>query len=163
MTTGEGRWDRFSGPRVPGAAPAASWVLLGSALCLAASLCAVLLDYGSGRDQGIYRVVAGAMARGGAPYLDAWDFKPPGIFLVFSLATATFGTGEAAVRWLEMLGLASLVPAFWILSRRALGEGRAGLLAASLSTLSYVSLGSGIPRSPKASAACCWPQACCSS
>jgi hypothetical protein len=110
-------------------------------LCLAASLCAVLLDYGSGRDQGIYRVVAGAMARGGAPYLDAWDFKPPGIFLVFSLATATFGTGEAAVRWLEMLGLASLVPAFWILSRRALGEGRAGLLAASLSTLSYVSLG----------------------
>ncbi|MFO0661794.1 MAG: hypothetical protein U0165_18475 [Polyangiaceae bacterium] len=37
-----------------------------------------------GRDQGIYAVVADAMRQGLAPYRDAWDFKPPGIFLIYA-------------------------------------------------------------------------------
>lgn len=134
-------WSRLLGPRVSGVSAGATWALLAGALLLTAACGLLLLDYGSGRDQGIYRVVAEAMARGGAPYLDAWDFKPPGIFAVYGLAGEIFGTGERAVRWLELLGLASLAPAFWILSRRALGEGRAGLLGVSLAALAYVPLG----------------------
>lgn len=141
MAAGEGSWDRFLGPRVPGVASGATWVLLVAALAGATLSAVVLLDYGSGRDQGIYRVVASVMAQGGAPYLDAWDFKPPGIYAVYALAGGAFGHSESAVRWLELLGLASLAPAFWILSRRALGDGRAGLLGASLATLASVALG----------------------
>jgi hypothetical protein len=141
MAAGEGSWDRFLGPRVPGVASGATWVLLAAALAGAAICAVVLLDYGSGRDQGIYRVVASVMARGGAPYLDAWDFKPPGIYAVYALAGGVFGHGESAVRWLELLGLATLAPAFWILSKRALGDGRAGLLGASLAVLVSTALG----------------------
>ncbi len=141
MVAGEGSWDRFLGPRVSGVAAGATWVLLTTALGLAAVFAVVLLDYGSGRDQGIYRVVAMVMDGGGAPYLDAWDFKPPGIFAVYAVAGRVFGPGESAVRWLELLGLASLAPAFWILSRRALGDGRPGLLGVCLAVVAYLPLG----------------------
>jgi hypothetical protein len=141
MAAGEGSWDRFLGPRVSGLSSGATWALLATALTVAAAAGIVLLDYGVGRDQAIYRVVAAVMAEGGAPYLDAWDFKPPGIFAVYALARGVFGPGESAVRVIELLGLLSLLPAFWLLSRRALGEGRAGLLGASLAVLAYVPLG----------------------
>jgi hypothetical protein len=85
-----------------------------------------------GRDQGIYAVVADAMVRGGAPYKEAWDFKPPGIFAVYAVARVLFGHGEHGVRVLEAAGFASLVGAFVILSRRWVGERRAGLLGGLL-------------------------------
>ena len=58
------------------------------ALAALASLAglALLAGYEYGRDQGIYAPVAGAIARGGAPSLDAWDFKPPAIFAVYAAA-----------------------------------------------------------------------------
>lgn len=87
-----------------------------------------LVAFRYGRDQGIYAVVADAMQRGGAPYRDAWDFKPPGIFAVYALARSLFGSGEHSVRLLEALGFGSLVWAFVILSRRLVGDGRAGLI-----------------------------------
>lgn len=141
MAAGEVSWDRFLGPRIAGASAGATWALLAAAGVLAAAAGLVLLDYGSGRDQGIYRAVAAVIADGGAPYRDAWDFKPPGIFAVYALADGLFGPGERAARWLELLGLLNLAPAFWILSRRALGNGRAGLLCASLACIAYVPLG----------------------
>jgi hypothetical protein len=45
------------------------------------------------------------------------------------------------VRWLELLGLVSLAPAFWLLSRRGVGDGRAAALATLLAFLTYVPLG----------------------
>ena len=60
-----------------------------------AFLLAQLLCFGYGRDQGIYAVVARAMLDGGMPYRDAWDFKPPGIFLIYALARALFGEAQA--------------------------------------------------------------------
>src|SRR5882724_9164740 len=47
-----------------------------------------------GRDQGIYATVAATMLRGGMPYRDAWDFKPPGIYVIYALARAVFGPGQ---------------------------------------------------------------------
>jgi len=141
MAAPGGSWERFLGPRVDGAAPAATVVALAAALALGGGALALLLDYGPGRDQAIYRLVAAVMLDGGTPYRDAWDFKPPGIFAVYALASAVFGDGERAARLLEALGLLSLAPAFWVLSRRALGDGRAGLLGASLAWLTTAALG----------------------
>jgi hypothetical protein len=103
--------------------------------CAVAALGYLLLQivlFRYGRDQGIYAVVADAMVRGGAPYRDAWDFKPPGIFAVYALARAVLGPSEHAVRVLEAAGFASLVAAFVLLSRRWTGEWRAGLLGGLL-------------------------------
>jgi hypothetical protein len=98
----------------------------------------VLFRYG--RDQGIYAMVADAMTRGGAPYRDAWDFKPPGIFLVYAVARALFGASEHGVRVLEAVGFGTLVYAFVVLSRRFVGDGRAGLVAGAAAVGTHVQL-----------------------
>ena len=90
----------------------------------------VLFRYG--RDQGIYAVVADTMLRGGAPYRDAWDFKPPGIFLIYAGARAIFGATEHGIRVVEAFAFASLVWAFTILAKRWVGDWRAGLVAGTL-------------------------------
>lgn len=105
--------------------------LLFAVLAAAAGVgCVLFFGYEYGRDQGIYATVAGVIARGGAPYLDAWDFKPPGIFAVYTAGRALFGTGMSGVRLLELVSYASLVPAFMCLSRRWLGDAKPGMLAA---------------------------------
>ena len=114
-------------------------LLLGVAVLLLAGL-VLLLGYGYGRDQGIYAVVARAIAGGGAPYLDAWDFKPPAIFGVYAAAHALFGPGIEAVRGVEALVYLSLVPAFMLLSDRVLGDSRPGLLAAAIALFAQLQL-----------------------
>ena len=106
--------------------------LVSVALAVAAAFLANLVDFGYGRDQGIYAVVADAVQRGDAPYRAAWDFKPPGIYFVFALAEILFGADQRAVRVLEGLCLLSLFPAFALFSRRHVGSARAGLLGAAL-------------------------------
>lgn len=103
-------------------------------------LLAQLLAFGYGRDQGIYAVVADAVLRGGAPYRDAWDFKPPGIHLVFAFARALLGRDPMAIRAVEAAALLTLAPAFAQLTRRALGSAAPGLLGAAVAILGYVPL-----------------------
>lgn len=93
-----------------------------------------------GRDQGIYAVVADAMVHGKAPYKASWDFKPPGIFLVYAIARVLFGDGVHAIRVLEALGYASLVYAFTIFSKRHVGDVRPGLFGGALAVLTHVQL-----------------------
>ncbi len=114
--------------------------LLALAGALALFLLAQLLAFGYGRDQGIYAVVAAAILEGGAPYRDAWDFKPPGIHLVFALARAALGRAPVAIRVVEALALLSLAPAFAILCRRGVGRAAPGLLGAAVAILGYVPL-----------------------
>jgi len=114
--------------------------LLALAGALALFLLAQLLAYGYGRDQGIYAVVASTILAGGAPYRDAWDFKPPGIHLVFAFSRAALGSSPVAIRALEALALLSLAPAYAILCRRALGAAAPGLLGAAVAILGYVPL-----------------------
>lgn len=92
-----------------------------------------LLAYG--RDQSIYAIVARTMLDGGAPYKDAWDFKPPGIYFLYAIARALFGPGVQAVRIFESLGLLSMVTAFALFSRRHFGSARAGILGGALALL----------------------------
>src|SRR5579859_5039445 len=114
--------------------------LLGIALALTAYLFVNILMYRYGRDQGIYATVAETMLRGGMPYRDAWDFKPPGIYLIYAATRAVLGPGQWAIRVVEVLGLASVVAAFVVLARRFFSDGRIGILAGALAVLVHAEL-----------------------
>jgi Dolichyl-phosphate-mannose-protein mannosyltransferase len=110
------------------------------AMLTALFMVAQLLDFGYGRDQGIYATVARAIRAGGVPYRDAWDFKPPGIFFVYALADAVAGHATWAIRILEAICLLSLLPAFGFLSRVYLNDARPGIFGATLAILTHVQL-----------------------
>src|SRR5262245_10514790 len=115
-------------------------VVLTLAMLTALFMVAQLLDFGYGRDQGIYATVARAIRAGGVPYRDAWDFKPPGIFFVYALADAVAGHATWAIRILEAVCLASLVPAFGFLSRVYLDDMRPGIFGATLAIVTHAQL-----------------------
>ncbi|WP_438023831.1 glycosyltransferase family 39 protein [Sorangium sp. So ce233] len=99
-----------------------------------------ILTYGYGRDQGIYAMVARAVLDGGMPYRDAFDFKPPGIFLIYALARALFGPAQWGIRVLEVVGLAGMCFAMASLAGRAFGDRRIGIVAAALAVLVHAQL-----------------------
>ncbi len=99
-----------------------------------------ILLYGHGRDQGIYSVVARTVLEGGMPYRDAWDFKPPGIFIVFAIARAFFGSGDWPIRVLEVVGLGLTGLGLVELTRRYWNNERIGLIAAVVMTLIHAQL-----------------------
>jgi len=99
-----------------------------------------ILTYGYGRDQGIYAMVARAMLAGKMPYRDAWDFKPPGIFLIFAGARALFGSAQWGIRVLEIAGLAGMVFAMTRLTRKWWGSPLIGLIAGAIAVLVHAQL-----------------------
>ncbi len=99
-----------------------------------------ILLFRFGRDQGIYAVVADTMLQGGMPYRDAWDFKPPGIYFIYAISRAVFGSNQWGIRVLEVLGLASLIPAFSLLSRRLFSDARPGILGAAVAIIIHAQL-----------------------
>ncbi len=113
-------------------AGAAVLVVLASALLIA--------TFGYGRDQGIYALVGRSVLDGDMPYRDAFDFKPPGIFLVYALARALFGSSEWGVRILEACGLLATSAAMVSISARLWGERTPGLIAAALGALVHAQL-----------------------
>ncbi len=112
------------------------------ALCwgVIAFSCVQLTLFGFGRDQGIYALVADAVLRGQMPYRDVWDFKPPGIFVVYALAQALFGKTMLAPRLLEVLGLLLVVMCMRRLSSVFVGSTRPGLLAGALAALLHAQM-----------------------
>ncbi|HKQ70538.1 MAG TPA: glycosyltransferase family 39 protein [Polyangiaceae bacterium] len=143
--------DELVSPAVPGArhdaiaadrpnAEVMMRVLVGALAACIAYLFAQLLMYRYGRDQGIYATVADTILRGGMPYRDAWDFKPPGIFVIYAAARALFGTGQWSIRVFEVIGLASTTTAFCILARRFFGDWRVGIIGGALAVLVHCEL-----------------------
>lgn len=65
---------------------------------------AASLRYPLGHDQGVHFYVAREwMQRGAVPYLDTFDHKTPGIYVVHALAMAVFGARTWAIRPFELL------------------------------------------------------------
>jgi len=126
------------------AAPAATrWEdrLLAAACVLGmAFLLLMIVLFGYGRDQGIYAMVGRLVLAGKMPYRDAWDFKPPGVFLVYALTRATLGGGQWAIRAVEALGLVATTAAMMRLTGRWWGDRRVGLLAGAIMTLVHAQL-----------------------
>lgn len=118
----------------------ADLALLAALLGLSAFLLLVLLDFGFGRDQATFTVVGDAILHGGSPYRDAFDIKPPAVYFVYALAGWLFGPGMMGIRVLEAMGLASVFVAFGVLSRRHVGDARAGIVGAAVAVLAHVQL-----------------------
>jgi hypothetical protein len=69
------------------------------------AICSLWWPYGW--DHGCFSFVADTILHGGVPYRDAWDFKGPLTFFVFTLLQAIFGTQMWAIRLLDLLLLAA--------------------------------------------------------
>ena len=121
--------------------PLADVALAGAAWLVFVLSCAQLALCEYGRDQGIYAAVADTLLRGGMPYRDAWDFKPPAIFVLFGLAQAWFGKSMIAIRVLEVAGLFGVLVALRRISRSMFGSPLPGLLGAALAAWLHVQLG----------------------
>jgi 4-amino-4-deoxy-L-arabinose transferase-like glycosyltransferase len=99
--------------------------------CSIAAAALQLLSFGYGRDQGIYALVARELLAGGMPYRDAWDFKPPGIFIIYALSRALFGSSWLGIRLLEVASLLTMTAGMRVLARRFWGNATVGLLGAA--------------------------------
>ena len=82
-----------------------------------------------GGDQHLYAYTAGRVLHGDVPYRDAWDQKPPGIFLVYAAAWV-FWPDDHVIAWLD---LAATIAAALLLRRlgREMFGGRSGDAAAA--------------------------------
>lgn len=96
--------------------------------------------FGYGRDQGIYAMVGRAVLAGKMPYRDAWDFKPPGIFVLYALTRALLGGGQWAIRAVEIAGIVAMTFAMMRLTDRWWGDRRVGLLAGAIAALVHAQL-----------------------
>ncbi|MDP8254260.1 MAG: SUMF1/EgtB/PvdO family nonheme iron enzyme [Candidatus Alcyoniella australis] len=71
-----------------------------------------------GRDQGIGLYIADVLLHGGAPYSDAWEIRPPGVFYVYASWIALLGKGGLALRLGDLLWQAATGLALFGLGRR---------------------------------------------
>jgi hypothetical protein len=116
-----------------------AWLEIAS-WCLVAFSCLQILLFSFGRDQGIYAVVADGILHGRMPYRDLWDFKPPGIYLVYAAAQALLGKSMLAVRVLEVIGLLGVVFAFRRLGESFTGERRVGIVGGAVAAVTHAEL-----------------------
>ncbi|SDF19029.1 ArnT family glycosyltransferase [Limimaricola pyoseonensis] len=109
------------------------------ALAISALLIVQMLALPLGRDQATFAVIGSGMLEGRAPYSEAWDIKPPGIFFLYALADALFGPGESAPRLLEAVSLGLTGWGFWALTRPHLDPRAAaiGFLLAVVAILQF--------------------------
>lgn len=99
-----------------------------------------LVTFGYGRDQGIYAMVARAVLAGKMPYRDAWDFKPPGVFLVYAASRAILGSGQVGIRIVEAASLVAMIAAMVRLAHEWWGARRVGLMAGAIAVLVHTQL-----------------------
>lgn len=100
----------------------------------------VVTTFGYGRDQGIYTVVARTVLDGGMPYRDAFDFKPPGIYLIYALARLVFGSWQGGIRVIEALGMIATVAVSMHLAERWWHNRLIGLVAGAMAMLVHAQL-----------------------
>jgi len=100
----------------------------------------LVLSFGHGRDQSIYALVAREMLDGKMPYRDAFDFKPPGIFVVYALTRALFGPGQLGIRIVEVASMLTTAWGLVRLSQITLGRRSVGLFAAALASQVHAQL-----------------------
>jgi hypothetical protein len=59
-------------------------------------------------DQALNMLMGEVIAHGGAPYVDLWDLKHPGIFLSFAAGGSLFGFNEIGIHLFELLWMLAL-------------------------------------------------------
>jgi hypothetical protein len=111
-------------------------------LGLAVIACAagLVLTFDHGRDQSIYALVARETLAGGAPYRDAFDFKPPGIFFVYAVTRALFGSAMGGIRVVEVLAMLATALGLVRLAERWANSRGVGILAAAIASQIHAQL-----------------------
>lgn len=99
-----------------------------------------ILLYAFGRDQSIYALIGDGILKAQVPYKDLWDFKPPGIFLIYALAQAIFGHKMMAIRILEVSSLLFTIMIMIGLAKSFTGEKGAGILGGAIMAVSAAQL-----------------------
>lgn len=84
----------------------------------------------AGSDQQLYMYVADRILAGGAPYVDAWDQKPPGVHLAYA-ALRTVWAATSTVALMDLITAIGTAAVLVVLGRRFSGP-RAGYLAATV-------------------------------
>ncbi|HUU54388.1 MAG TPA: glycosyltransferase family 39 protein [Armatimonadota bacterium] len=92
---------------------------------IGAALLAPILTYPFGRDQGVFAAAADIIERGGVPYRDIWDVKPPGIFYLYQASFAIFGRSVLAPRIVDLIWTLATAVCLWSVGRRLLSPGAA--------------------------------------
>lgn len=77
-------------------------LFLGSVL-LVLLIALPILTYPMGRDQGMYANIGNSILRGGTPFVDMWDIKPPPIYYIYAFGIQVFGATTQAIRSLDLL------------------------------------------------------------
>lgn len=112
--------------RLPNAESAAWWALL----ALAVLSCVLMLLFPLGYDQGVFATNGDVVARGGRPYVDAWDVKGPLVFWFHAAIQLVLGKHAWGVRVVDV-AFALLTSAMLWRRLRPLTSPRAALLAAA--------------------------------
>ena len=94
----------------------ALWGGVGLAVVALLGLPAVLYPFCV--DQGMFAYIADVWLRGGLPYRDAWDIKPPGIFVIYAAAQLLFGRGMAASHIADLIATVLAAGGLYALARR---------------------------------------------
>jgi hypothetical protein len=110
----------------PAAARSAVIALLVIAALAFVALRAPFLSVPFERDEGEYAYIAQRMLAGDVPYRDAFDQKPPGVFVAYLLAFAAFGPSVESVHALLWIFTALAAAAFHRLVRSLAGALAAG-------------------------------------
>lgn len=87
-------------------------------LALITVLALPVLAYPMARDTGVFGVIAWGMLEGKPPFAGYWDFKPPGIYLVYAAAMGAFGRTPEALRAIDLLAFPLMGAAVYWLARR---------------------------------------------
>ena len=91
------------------------WLLVAALACvLRAPVAALPFE----RDEGEYAYIAQRWLAGDVPYRDAFDQKPPGVFLFYAAAFAVGGESPAAVRWAAQLATLAALGAILAIGAR---------------------------------------------
>ncbi|MBK8937163.1 MAG: glycosyltransferase family 39 protein [Polyangiaceae bacterium] len=136
MPSPSAKSQRDSAPNVRRVLDAASWL----SVAVIVACAALVLTFDHGRDQSIYSLVAREILAGRMPYKDAFDFKPPGIFLMYALARALFGPAMVGIRILEVAAMLGTAWGMIRLSERLFGRRTVGLFAAALASQIHLQL-----------------------
>jgi len=95
-------------------------------------------------DQALNMLMGRVVADGGAPYLDLWDLKHPGIFLFFAAGGALFGFTEIGIHLFELLWMLALAVAVRLTAGRYLLNEVAAALAPALTVGFYFAVATGV-------------------
>jgi 4-amino-4-deoxy-L-arabinose transferase-like glycosyltransferase len=108
---------------------------------VSALILAPTIIYPYGRDQGIFGYAGHSILRGGVPFRDFWDPKPPALYYVYALAEALFGYSMSSVRVLDLVMQAATAAVLCAIAARLSGSAATAYAAGLLYALAYASRG----------------------